>query len=79
MNRNGENNESNILVDIILLDDNAMNENENKNKYWKCQECGYVSHKPFPEDREKFYKNVEIHGCPQCPKCKSSGFMPVGF
>jgi hypothetical protein len=49
-------------------------------KYWLCQECGYEDHrKPMPPDREKFYKRVVEHESPKCPRCKSIGYMPVGF
>ena len=48
--------------------------------YWLCQECGHESYtKPMPKDREKFYEKIEASSIPKCPKCKSEGFMPVGY
>lgn len=45
--------------------------------FWRCQECGYEDKKkPMPMDRNKFYKRPES---PICPKCKSIGFVPVGW
>ena len=55
-----------------------MNEKEPaKRPFWRCEECGYVDRvKLMPRDREAFYKREES---PKCPKCKSVGFVPVGF
>ena len=48
--------------------------------YWQCQECGHTDYKkPMPLDREKFYEKVAQTESPICPKCKSVGFMPVGY
>jgi hypothetical protein len=45
--------------------------------FWRCEECGHQDHiKPMPTDRAKFYARTES---PKCPKCKSVGFVPVGF
>lgn len=49
-------------------------------KFWRCEECGHEDRsRPLPPDREKFYARVAERGSPKCPKCKSIGFMPVGF
>lgn len=48
-----------------------------KRQYWKCNECGHEDHdKQMPLDRDAFYKRAES---PKCPKCKSIGFVPIGF
>ena len=48
--------------------------------YWMCQECGHENHKkPMPKDHEKFYEKIHNGSIPKCPKCKSEGFMPVGY
>ena len=48
--------------------------------YWFCESCGHEDHKKtLPADRQAFYAHVDAHGGPTCPKCKSEGFMPVGY
>lgn len=47
--------------------------------YWLCQECGHKDTKAMPKNRIEFYNRVHEKGSPICPKCKSVGFMPVGF
>lgn len=61
---------------------NVLDDNEPTGPFWRCEEsaCGYESYTlPMPKDRAKFYKRVDEHGSPKCPKCKSESFMPVGF
>lgn len=48
--------------------------------YWRCEECGHRdTRRAMPRDRAMFYAKVARDGSPVCPKCRSVGFMPVGF
>ena len=55
-------------------------EDENSNpseQFWRCEQCSYEDHKKrMPPDRETFYSRKESM---KCPKCKSIGFVPVGY
>jgi predicted Zn-ribbon and HTH transcriptional regulator len=69
-----------MLYRISLSMKNEECEYERTKPFWRCQECGYENHtRPMPKDRNAFYERVAKTESPKCPKCKSVGFMPVGF
>lgn len=49
--------------------------------YWRCDECGHEDrNKPMPPDRAVFYARISMGArrTPQCPRCGSYSFLPVG-
>lgn len=67
--------------DFVSGDDMPVGEITPPKPFWRCEECGHKDHKkPMPADRVAFYRGLGItKDSPKCPKCKSVGFMPVGY
>lgn len=53
---------------------------ESKQPFWRCEECGHESHtRPMPKNREAYYQKMHKGIGTKCPKCKSETFVPIGF
>lgn len=45
--------------------------------FWRCEECGFKDEKKLmPADRKAHFSREQSL---TCPRCKSIGFVPVGF